>query len=60
MMNGVKAPQEWHFVQSQMNEIFTNIRNHDRQEELHKPRQARDEMLQGRNAQVFRRQGGGQ
>ena len=60
MVNGVKSPQERHFVQSQMNKIFGNIRDHDGQEKLQKPRHSSDEMLKSRDAQIFGGLGGGQ
>src|SRR5262249_54640760 len=60
MMNGMKAPQKRHFVQSQMNEIFSDVRNHDGQEKLKDPRHARDKVMKRRDAQIFGGLGGGQ
>ena len=60
MVNSVEAPQKRYFVQSQVNKIFRNVRNHDSQEKLQEPGQASDEVLKNRNPQVFRGQGGGQ
>src|SRR6267154_4488862 len=60
MVDCVKAPEKWHFVQSQMNEIFRNVRNHDGQEKLHNPGHASDQFKKDRNAQKFGGLGGGQ
>ena len=50
MVHGMKPPQEWHFMQSQMNEVFGDIRHHDSQKKLQKPRHSSDRVLQNRNA----------
>src|ERR1700730_9860874 len=34
MVNGMKTPEERHFVQSQVNEIFSDVRNQNSKEKL--------------------------
>src|SRR5882672_4650029 len=60
MVNGVKSPQKRNFVQSQMNEVFGKVRDHNGQEKLQKPGQSSDKLLKNWNAQIFGGLGGGQ
>src|SRR5258708_1033810 len=53
MVNGMKTPEKRHFVQSQMNEIFSNVGNHNSQKKLQKPRHSSDQVSKDRNAQIF-------
>src|SRR5215510_4139786 len=60
MVNGMKTLQKRHFVQSQMNEVLSNVRDDHGQKELQQPRQAGNQLLKNRNTQVFSGQGGRQ
>jgi len=60
MVNGMKTPKKRDFMQSQMDKIFSNVRNHNGQEKLQKPGHSSDEFLQNWNAQIFGSLGGGQ
>jgi len=54
MVYGMKSPEERHFMQSQVNEIFGYVRDHHGQEKLQQPRHASDKSLNNRNTQIFR------
>ena len=41
-------------MQSQMNEIFGNVRHHNGQTKLQNPWQASDQCLKSRNPEIFR------
>ena len=60
MVNGMKAPQKRHFMQSQMNEIFSDVRNHNGHKELQQPGHSRDKVLENRNPQILDSLGSGQ
>jgi hypothetical protein len=60
MMDGMKAPQNWDFVQSQMDKILSNVCNYNSQNKLQKPRHSSDSVVKDRNAQVFEGLGSGQ
>src|ERR1700730_8334216 len=47
-------------MQSQMDKIFSNVRNHHGQKKLQKPRHSSDKFLKNRNAQIFGGLGSGQ